>query len=440
MPSGRDRRIQEISEALGDRSLVWFGIRGEDAGPLLAIPQFSACFAITAPLHAAKLEQSLVLEELTNHRVDLDAYDIDFDGRQAVQDLRLALLRALARPSAVSTYRPSAFLSDATFASNETAIALGLFKDRQTAFEHKPWVETELKGRGIRTIRWQYVPSERRRRLPLGAGQPPLVVRPVRSSGGVGIAVVSSHEELEAAWSAGSARLMGVAPFLEQALPLNVNACVFDESTVTVHPASVQLIGLQGWTDRRFGFCGNDFDALRRVGSAVLAEMDDTTRLIGRWLGEMGYRGAFGADFLLDGDRLYFAEVNARMQGSSRLAASLAARSGRVDLLLDHLAAFLGLAPAESLTVAEWVTQLPPAAQVIKHHLGVIPKVAPGVEGLTAPADAHVTLVPRAGVKIEPGGVEYCLELSRGVTTTGFDLSDPALVLDRESERPGRTR
>lgn len=428
MTGERERRIQEISEVLGERRLVWFGIRGEDAAALLPIPQFSSCFGITAPLHAAKLEDSLMLEDLTHHRVDLDAYDIDFDDRAEVQALRSALLRALARPSAVTTYRPSAFLSDISFAASETSLPLGLFKDRQTAFEHKPWVETELARRGVRTIPWQYVPSERRSRLPVGDGFPPLVLRPSRASGGVGIAVVSSRDEVEAAWNGGSGRLMGVAPFLKHAMPLNVNACVFDAHTVTIHPASVQLIGLRGWTSRRFGFCGNDFGAIRHVAAKALDEIDATTRTIGCWLGEMGYRGVFGVDYLLDGDRLFFTEVNARMQGSSRVAASLAVRSGHVDLLLDHLAAFLGISPGPSLTVGDWRAELPAAAQIVKHHLGAIPMVAPPVGHLPVPDDVCVSLVPQAGVRIEPGAVKYCLEFDHEITTTGFDLIDATLL------------
>jgi hypothetical protein len=428
MTGDRGERIGAIGEALDGRQLVWFGIRGVDAEALLAVPQFTACFAITAPLEAAKLEPSIALETAKGSRVDLDAYDIDLDSGGAVNDFREAVLRALARPSAVTTYRPSTFLSDLTFATRDSSRHLGLFKDRQLAFEHKPWVETELHDLGVHTIPWRYYPTERRRRIRVGGAHGPVVLRPSRTSGGAGISVVHDHDELEARWSVGPGQLMGVAPFLGDALPLNVNACVFGPDDITIHPASVQLIGLAGWTDRRFGFCGNDFAAVADLPPTVLSQIDATTHTVGRWLGAMGYRGAFGADYLLDGERLYFAEVNARMQGSSRMAAALAARTDHVDLVLDHVSAFLGLDPGRSLTVSDWTRELPPAAQVIKHHLGARPITAgvPPIDRL--PAGARLSLTPEPGVQIEPGAVAWCVEVPTRVTTSGFELEDRAIA------------
>lgn len=422
MTDPRATRIREISDRLAERRLVWFGIRGEDAAPLLPIPQFTDSFCITAPLEAGKLETSLALEDLTNHRVDLDAYDIDFDARPAVRTLRNGVLRSLVHPSVVASYRPSHFLSDLTFANGRTTIPLGMFKDRQIAFEHKPWVEMGLAEEGFDTIDWDYVPIERRGQLVRRLERGPLVLRPSRASGGAGISVVRTAEELESAWQDDSSHLMGVADYLEAALPLNVNACVYGPATVTVHPASVQLIGIAGYTNRRFGYCGNDFAAVRGLDTIALALVDDTTRGIGRWLGRMGFLGAFGVDYLLDGHRLYFAEVNARMQGSSRMASALASRTGHVDLLLDHISVFLGLPPAEMLTVADWMTETPPAAQVIRHNLETIPVPSPALDQLDVPGDARVVLLPAPGIRIEPGAVEYGLELDRRVTESGFEL------------------
>jgi hypothetical protein len=424
----RSELIRAIGRALDDRQLVWFGIRGVDAEALLAIPQFSSCFSITAPLEAGKLEVSESLEHRTSNRVDLDTYDIDLDDRSCIRDFREVVLRSLAKPSAVTTYRPSSFLSDLTFATQDSSRHLGMFKDRQSAFEHKPWVETELHAAGVRTVPWRYYPTERRRRIQVGDRHGPVVLRPSRTSGGVGINVVHDHDELDRTWNVGPGQLMGVAPFLADALPLNINACVFGPDRVTLHPASVQLIGLPGWTDRRFGFCGNDFAAMAALPTSVLDEIDGATRTIGRWLGAMGYRGVFGVDFLLDGDRLHFAEVNARLQGSSRMAAALAARAGHIDLLLHHVAAFLDLDPVESLSTADWVRDLAPAAQVIKHHLGPDALVASAPDHRILPVGARYALEPAPGVEIEPGAVSWAVELPKRVTTTGFELDDPDLA------------
>ncbi|MGH9127194.1 MAG: ATP-grasp domain-containing protein [Acidimicrobiales bacterium] len=416
-------RLAQIAALLGDRVLVWFGIRGDDAAPFLRIPQFRESFAITAPLLAGKLDTSVALEDITGRRVDLDAYDIDFDERREVQQFRARLLRSLARPSAVTTYRPSHFLSALSFGSRATSDHLGLFKDRQAAFEHKPWVETELNALGIQTIPWEYVPTEHRGSISQRLGNGPIILRPSRTSGGAGIEMVEADDEVETCWRDDSTHLMGVSPYFDDAVPINVGGCVFDGFEVTLHPCSMQLIGVASFTHRRFGYCGNDFVAVHQIDEAMLGEIDATSRAVGRWLATMGYRGAFGVDYLIVGDRLYFAEVNPRMQGSTRLSCALASKTDHLDICLDHLSAFLGLPPVESLTLADWRAEVPAAAQLIKHNVQRRPVEAGDARAeLGLGSSTTVTLEPSPGVKVEPGGVLWRIEFDHQITTTGFDV------------------
>src|SRR4051812_35108621 len=78
-PGGTTAAIAAIRDALGGRRLVWFGIRGEDGRALLQLPEFQACFAITAPLRAASLDpaSNVTFESIGGRRPDLDRYDID---------------------------------------------------------------------------------------------------------------------------------------------------------------------------------------------------------------------------------------------------------------------------------------------------------------------------------------------------------------------------
>ena len=195
--TSREDQLRAISAALGDRELIWFGIRGTDAAGLLALPQFTSSFSITAPLRAAKLAVSDSLEETTAVRVDLDSYDIDLDPSPSVMVLRRRLLARATRRSAISTYRPSHFLSAVHFASFDTTTYLGLFKDRQTAFEHKPWVETELRRAGIRTLPWRYFADESRDQVKQAVAKGPQVLRASRSSGGEGIELVDSPSSVD---------------------------------------------------------------------------------------------------------------------------------------------------------------------------------------------------------------------------------------------------
>lgn len=422
------QRLVDLTRALGERSLVWFGIRAEDAESLMLLPQFAHSFGVTAPMRAAHLGSTTTLEDLTGHRADLDTYDIDDDGRPEVTRLRREIMHRLAVPSAALTYRPSHFLSDILFAMSERAQALGLFKERQLAYEYKPWVETELARRGVRTVPWYYVAEEHRGRLVADLARGPLVLRPSRSSGGVGMTLAETPEDLETKWPGRADHLVGVAPFFTDAIPLNVGACVFRTGEITVHPASIQLIGIGGCTNRRFGYCGNDFAAITDLPVAVLEEMDRMTRDVGRWLADDGYVGAFGVDFLLVDGTLYFGEVNARLQGSTYLSCLEARSLGHSDIVLDHLAAFLDLEAGESLTLSEWAARIPPVSQLVVHN------TAPEARRLTDAAalldvslsDAEVQLVPRTHIWVAPGAILARVVVNRSVTRTGLSIDERA--------------
>ena len=422
--SERSRTIGRISQALGKKALVWFGIRGEDAAPYLAIPQFSACFSIAAPLSSGALHDVVALEQLTGHRVDLDQYDVDFDDDARVLELRRRVLTALHRDSALVTYRPSHFLSATHFASLETCNYLGQFKDRQLPFEHKPWVETMLARVGVRTLPWRYVADEHRNVIRRDIERGPCILRPSHSSGGEGITLIEQPDDVDRLWPVRGDHLVSVAPYLSDAIPVNVGGCVFDAETVTLHPASVQLIGIPTCTSRQFGYCGNDFAAIRAFSKPVLHELTAISLTVGRWLAGQGYLGAFGIDYLVDDEVVYFTELNARMQGSSAPAAQLSAQLGVSDLILDHLSAGLGLAPIAHRTLGDWADDLPDFAHVVVHNIENR-SVANTVGAFTvAPPARRLDLVPDAGLAIDPGATLARLCFEEQVTSSGFEVSE----------------
>lgn len=413
--------LKRLDQALGERCLVWFGIRGSDAGSLLQLPQFRDAFSITDALPAAKMRTSLSLEELTGRRVDLDAYDIDNDEGPHVQRLRVQLLTLLRHPVAVATYRPSHFLSAIGFASYPAAEMLGLVKDRQTAFEHKPWVETELQRVGMRTVEWSYVAVEHRHVIRERLRNGPLVLRPNRTSGGAGVLLLDSEEQLDDLPTDDGDHFVGVSDYMPNALPLNVGAVVWASGQVTLHPASVQLIGLPSCTSRRFGYCGNDFAAFELIDTSIVAEMEVATTRIGAWLADLGYVGAFGVDYLLNDDMLYFSEINARLQGSTAVSAAIASRAGHSDIVIEHVSAGLGLEPIVSMSLQDWMSDLPPTAQVITHNVQRQTTHAKGVPA-NIPKDWQVDLVPTEGLLVDPGAVVARVIVPRQVTRTGFEL------------------
>lgn len=423
----RNRMIARLRDRIGNRKLVWFGIRGQDAASLLAFEQFQDSYAMTAPIGAASLDSDITLEQLTGARVDLDRHDVDLDTRPVIGQLRHMLMASLNTESVLCTYRAYYFVSNVHFACSETATLLGMFKERQMPFEHKPWVETSLRKEGVRTIPWRYFAEERRHDLAAQLSRGPIVLRSSRSSGGTGVALARTPDQIDTRWEPSPDALIAVAPFLDDAAPLNVGACVFEDGTVTVHPASYQLIGVPQCTTRDFGYCGNDLALFKMLDDRIVGDVDEMTRAVGRWLGRMGYIGAFGIDFLVYRGEVYFSEVNPRFQGSTALTTAACAEAGLPDLLLDHMAAYLGEEPDPStsrLTLHDWNRIMPDRAQVILHNLGEEPVTLDNPMALIPPRGSRVTtqLVPLDGSRVEPGAILCRMVVDSQASETGYDV------------------
>jgi len=418
----RPQRLLEIRQRIRGRRVVWFGTRGTDANSLLVFPEFSATFSQIAPLSAVSVASEWCLETMAGRRVDLDTYDIDEDATPPARELRRQLVETLRTPTVVVPYRPSRLLSSACFLASDTVEYLGQFIDAQVAFEHKPWVESELRRAGVPIVEWTYyTPDDLMRlndRLDLARG--PLVIRRNRSAGGVGFGLARNRDELILyATGLGSEEFIAAAPYLHPNIPLNVGACVFADGTTTIHGASVQLIGIPECTTRAFGYCGNDFGAIRQLSTGEIEELNVIVYRVGAWLASRGYVGAFGVDALAHEGSIVLMEVNPRFQGSSALSAALAYDAGVPDLFLEHMAAHLGLSPGPATPLRESVARQPLVAQVICHNLARVP-VSTG-----EPTDLHqarCTMWPAPGVEVAPDAVICKMIVDGGATNDGFTL------------------
>ena len=425
--------VSSIREELAGRRIIWFGIRGEDGESLLQFPEFEASFSIIAALRSGVIppESNVVYEALAGNRPDLDLYDLDFDATEPAQVFRSRMLRGVGTRCVVVTYRPSAFVSALAFSMNRSMILAGLFKDRQIAFEHKPWVETQLARRGVRALGWEYVANEHHVRVKrLLASEGSLVLRTSRASGGVGMVRVDSDADVDELWPAANEEFVGVAPFLRHSIPVNLSGCVFADGSVRLHPPSVQLIGIPSCTDRAFGYCGNDFGAIAALDAVVVDRLDQLGRTVGHWLHDERYIGAFGLDAMCAGSDVYFTEVNARFQGSSALSAEIAAGMGEPDLFTDHLAASLGLpASGEGLSLRDWLTSQPAAAHVVVHNTtGTDVRRRPAASMMFTRGVRIAQLLPPS-VSADPGAAVCRAIFDRSVTTTGFELDAASVAV-----------
>ncbi|MFN8019227.1 MAG: ATP-grasp domain-containing protein [Acidimicrobiales bacterium] len=417
-----------VSDALGNRRLVWVGTRGDDAESIVDLPQFEAAYSVIAAMDSRTATRSASLEQITGARPDLDVYDLDADQRlEAVDQLRSELLRSLSRPSAMFTYRPSQFTTGVAFSRLDKCRYLGMFHAHQSAFEHKPWVESSLDEIEVPRIPWRYVADrdqiDARRLLDDG----PVMLRRSRTTGGVGLYRVDDPSDVERLWPSDREAFVSVAPYLEGGVPVNIGAVAWDDG-VTVHPASVQLIGIPSCTVRPFGYCGNDFGAMRQFDPETLDVLQESTVRIGGWLRRLGYRGAFGVDFLVIDGTPFFTEVNPRFQGSTHASSQFSVERDESCLLLEHLAAFLRLPAPPSHTVRRLAQEVGAFAHVVVHHTGDDGHIDP--RGLIervrqVPGFDRVDVATAPQILTERGATVARLTVRDRVTETGFELLDP---------------
>jgi hypothetical protein len=422
----RSRLVKAIIDRLGKRQLVWFGTRGDDVESAAEIEQLRWAFSLINAYHRRSTIASHSLEELSGVRVDLDVFDLDEHVRdEAVREFRQSLLRALSRPSAVFTYRPSAFLSAVTFARAERTTYLGMFAGQQQAFEHKPWVETAVAQLGIPQIPWSYVADSDRLDVLRLLREGPVVLRRSRTTGGVGLIRLDHEDQLESLWPDENEAFVSVAPYLIDTIPVNVSGVVWRDG-ITVHPASVQLIGVESCTTRPFGYCGNDFAAAVELGKEVIDNVERSVATVGNWLRQQGYLGAFGMDFLVNDGIPLFTEVNPRFQGSTHLSTEISVELGLGCLLLEHIAAFLGIDRPATPSLWELATSAPQRAHIVVHSTFASERSidptnlvhAMGSTGNLIRAD----VLTHPHLRTEPCATVARLTLDRQVTQYGFQL------------------
>lgn len=431
----RGQLLAQVSARLGNRQLVWAGLRGDDIEPIADLEQLQASFSIISRYSRRQSIESLAYEDLIGRRVDPEVWDIEEHlDDDATHEFRQGLLRALANDSALLPYRPSNFLSSIWFARKDKALNLGMFGAHQSAFEHKPWVETAVAGLGVPHVPWYYIADEEQLTARSVIRSGPIMLRRSRTSGGEGMARLDDPTTLAEHWLHLPERFMSIAPYLSGALPVNVGATVW-RNGVTVHRPSVQLIGISGIVTREFGYCGNDFGLMRDVDASIVDEIEHSTIKIGHWLRSHGYLGSFGVDFLIHEGHALFTEVNPRFQGSTHASSRISIEANEPCLVLEHVAAWLGIdAPdAEARTpLRDVVADTPDFAHVVFHWTGDDASrldVREFSAGLRRAGGVGIELLPDPELVIEPAAAVARWTTKQRVTATGYDVTDNILGL-----------
>ena len=426
----RAELLAEVSSRLGDRRLVWAGLRGDDIEPLADLDQLQASFSIVSRYARRESVEALAYEDLTGRRVDPEIWDIeDHLDDEATREFRQGLLRALASDSALLPYRPSGFLSAIWFARRDKAWNLGMFGAHQSAFEHKPWVETAISNLGVPHVPWYYIADEDQLTAKSLIRSGPVMLRRSRTSGGEGLERLDDPTDLAAHWPHVPEKFMSISPYLDGALPVNVGATVWKDG-VTVHRPSVQLIGIPGIVTREFGYCGNDFGRMRDVEASIIDEIETTTVAIGDWLGKNGYRGTFGVDYLVHEGHALFSEVNPRFQGSTHLSSRISIEADEPCLMLEHIAAWLGLSapdPTSLPRLRDVVASTGDIAHMVYHWTGGSPAKLDTRSlsmALRKAGGLGAELLPESDLTIDPGAAVARWTVRSRVTSSGYDLME----------------
>ncbi|MGB2840141.1 MAG: biotin carboxylase [Actinomycetes bacterium] len=122
--------------------------------------------------------------------------------------------------------------------------------------------------------------------------------------------------------------------------PGTVEACATRHGTL-VGPIQTDITGFPELTPYRGGWCGNDvFPGV--FSEDVRKQIGRMARKLGERLYEVGYKGVFCLDFLVDDDdgSVYLGEINPRISGASPLTNLITSRYGGVPLFLFHMLEF----------------------------------------------------------------------------------------------------
>ncbi|MFG3226781.1 ATP-grasp domain-containing protein [Kitasatospora sp. NPDC048194] len=160
------------------------------------------------------------------------------------------------------------------------------------------------------------------------------VVQAPQGSSGQGTYLVRGEEDLR---RLAPAERWLVSRYTE-GTAINVHGLVSVDGAVSVLRTSVQLTRVDGLGTPFGAYAGCDFEAPAALPPRALERADATVARIGAELAGLGYRGLFGADFVLDEDRNpLLLELNCRMQGSTWLLGELELAERAVPAALRHV-------------------------------------------------------------------------------------------------------
>lgn len=242
----------------------------------------------------------------------------------------------------------------------------------QDHFEYKARLALEAKGLGIpMPPESQVVPFGQ-----LGYGRlsdqydSGFVIQTPLAAGGCGTEFIFNEADFDRIVDARKRQLgkafdvmpVKITRFLSGPSP-NCTGCVINGAVVVSQP-DIQIVGDPYFVKRPGQYIGSDY-TVEAFSPDQKALMFDVVKRIGRWMGEQGYRGNFGVDFLstVDGANrvkdVFVSEVNARLVGESQYLADFQAMADSVPLTFFHLAEWMDIREITPGEIGEYNDSLP---------------------------------------------------------------------------------
>lgn len=128
-----------------------------------------------------------------------------------------------------------------------------------------------------------------------------------------------------------------------EGITFTINACATRFGTV-LSPFCFQITGYKQYTTSWGGTCGTTWQ-FPRVPRAIEKQLYHLTATIGTLMYQMGFKGIFGLDFVVDKEfeKIYIVENNARIVASIPLFTKMQLCVSQVPLLALHLCELLNL-------------------------------------------------------------------------------------------------
>ncbi|MDD2483103.1 MAG: ATP-grasp domain-containing protein [Candidatus Shapirobacteria bacterium] len=128
------------------------------------------------------------------------------------------------------------------------------------------------------------------------------------------------------------------SPFIASSYSL-LNNCSLTKFGLIQSPPALQYTGIKPFTQNPFTTVGRQWPSF--APPKIVEEINTITENFGKIIKEIGYKGFFGLDFLIDKNKVYLLECNPRLTASFAFYTKLELDQKVIPLFYFHLAEFL---------------------------------------------------------------------------------------------------